>query len=64
MKMNLKMLENLVIWKTLDRFPPNNHIEFECKFNFSMKNYEIIGWHGDNSSYLVTTKHVWIFPPC
>jgi hypothetical protein len=34
------MVEIPIIWHPLNRFPPNNHIEFECKFKFSMKNYE------------------------
>ncbi len=53
------MIEILVIWKPLD-----NHIEFECKFKFLMKNYENACWHGGNSSYLVATKPILTFAPC
>jgi hypothetical protein len=53
------MLEILVIWK-----PQDNHIEFEWKFKFLMKNYESVCWHGGNSSYLVATRPISTFAPC
>jgi len=53
------MLESLVIQKPLD-----NHIEFEWKFKFLMKNYENACWHGGNSSYLVATRQVLAFTQC
>jgi hypothetical protein len=43
------------------RKPLNNHIEFEWKFKFLMKNYESACWHGGNSFYLVATRWV-LFP--
>jgi hypothetical protein len=45
------MLEIPIIQKPID-----NHIEFEWKFKFLMKNYECACWHGGNSSYLVATR--------
>jgi hypothetical protein len=53
------MLESLVIQKPLD-----NHIEFEWKFKFLMKNYENACWHGGNSFYLVATRQVLAFTQC
>ncbi len=52
------MLQILVIWKPLD-----NHIEFEWKFKFLMKNYESVCWHGGNPSYLVATRPILTFAP-
>jgi hypothetical protein len=40
------------------RKPLNNHIEFEWKFKFLMKNYESACWHGGNSSYLVASRTI------
>jgi hypothetical protein len=50
------MVEILVIQK-----PLNNHIKFEWKFKFLIKNYESACWHGGNSSYLVAIRWV-LFP--
>jgi hypothetical protein len=44
--------------------PLNNHIKFEWKFMFLMKNYEIMCCRGGNSSYLVATIRVLTFAPC
>ncbi len=53
------MLEIIVIWKL-----QKNHIEFEWKFKFLMKNYESVCWHGGNSSYLVAAKPIPTSVPC
>jgi hypothetical protein len=53
------MFEMLIKWKPLD-----NHIEFEWKFKFILKNYENACWHGGNSPYLVATKPISTFAPC
>jgi hypothetical protein len=53
------MFEILIIWKPLD-----NHIEFEWKFKFLMKNYESACWHGGNSSYLVAIEPISTFATC
>jgi hypothetical protein len=53
------MLEIPIIWK-----PLNNHIEFEWKCKFLMKNYESVCWHGGNPSYLVAIRQVSTFAPC
>ncbi len=50
------MVEILVMWK-----PLNNHIEFEWKFKFLMKNYASVCWHGGNYFYLVATRW-FLFP--
>jgi len=50
------MFQILGIQRLLD-----NHIEFEWKFKFLMKNYENVCWHGGNSSYLVATRWVNVF---
>jgi hypothetical protein len=49
----------LIKWKPLD-----NHIEFEWKFKFILKNYENACWHGGNSPYLVATRLISTFAPC
>jgi hypothetical protein len=59
MQINLNMLEIPIIQKPLD-----NHIEFEWKFKFLMKNYENVCWHGGNSSYLMATRLILTFAPC
>jgi hypothetical protein len=53
------MLKIPIIWKPID-----NHIKFEWKFKFLMKNHESACWHCGNSSYLMATKLISTFAPC